>query len=201
MVPGGDPSNDGKVADILKANPELFLPGPQTEPAILLVEPDSRTDYKVQEVTPDPDTDYRILVVAPQTNSVNSYGLQDLLHGQDGVVGRKTVTLTNLHQEDAASVKRAQRILFPVIDFEDAQFEDVVRFLRDHAREIDPDAVGVDIRIEAHDSDVLGPTATKTITAHLRRMSLCHVLQYCADLVGFDVSADAETLVVVNRGE
>ena len=133
-----------------------------------------------------------------QTNPPAFYGPYEYRHGETIVIDTNSYILVTGRHDFTPSENRARRILFPALDFRDARFEDVVAYLRDNAYNFDPQATGVNIIILAEDPNALGPQATKRITLNLKRVSLYDALRYAATLAGFDISADAETLFIVN---
>lgn len=67
VVLQGDPATRALVDKSLKENPQVVVPGTQTEYSIRVIKPDPTVDYKIVQVTPDPNIDYKIIIINPQS--------------------------------------------------------------------------------------------------------------------------------------
>jgi len=90
---------------------------------------------------------------------------------------------------------KASKIVVPRVDFQDASLADVLDFLLQKGRELDPQKKGVNIVLKP--SPDAKPPA---ITLHLRDVPLSNVLRYVAQLTGNELVWTAEAAVIGKPG-
>ncbi len=93
-----------------------------------------------------------------------------------------------------AAVDRAKGITVPQLDFREASLKDVVNYLADESRTLDPDKKGVNIFLQV-------PPGTKppAITLNLQNIPLFDALRFIASIGGCDLVVDDNALRLVFR--
>ncbi len=93
--------------------------------------------------------------------------------------------------QPSAAAEKAKRITVARVDFQEAPLEDVVEFLKDESRELDPEKKGVNILLHA-------PPATRAakITLQLRDVPLFDAVRYTADIAGLKLTAGENVLLL-----
>jgi len=103
---------------------------------------------------------------------------------------------TPVNQLDPKQVKmqeRLKRIVIPTANFREAAPIDIVTYLSELSRKLDPKGEGVNIVLQA--------TSGSPVTLWLRQIPLADVLKYSADLSGLQVRLDAEAVVLFSLGK
>lgn len=95
IVLEGDPETTAVLKQMLKKNPQLAVPDPQTEYTIRVIKPDPSVDYKIMKVTPDPSVDYKIIIVDPQSRKT----LPDLSRQLDDALQEKLLQKLKEHND------------------------------------------------------------------------------------------------------
>jgi beta-lactamase regulating signal transducer with metallopeptidase domain len=89
----------------------------------------------------------------------------------------------------AAAAEKAAGIVIPKIEFRDTAVPDVLQFLNEQARELDPEKEGVSVVLA-------GPDPGARITLLLRNVPLSEAVRYIASLAGLELVAEPETLIL-----
>jgi beta-lactamase regulating signal transducer with metallopeptidase domain len=91
----------------------------------------------------------------------------------------------------AAAEEKAKRLVAPKLEFQEAPLEDVVNYLVDLSRQLDPDRKGVNILLQ------MTPGAkSPVVTLNLHNIPLLDALRYTADLTGLKVVVGENVIVL-----
>jgi len=105
------------------------------------------------------------------------------------VIGPAKVQAAGTPLPAGAAAEKAKRIVVPLLEFRDAPLNDVLSFLVEQSRRLDPDKKGVNILWVALPSET--PPA---ITLNLRNIPLLEALSFIAQIAGCELAADDHTL-------
>jgi len=88
-----------------------------------------------------------------------------------------------------AAAEKASRIVMPLLEFQEAPLNDVLGFLAEKSRQLDPAKKGVNIILQA-------PSGAKlpAITLSLRNIPLLEAMKYVAQVSGLELAADEHAL-------
>lgn len=103
---------------------------------------------------------------------------------------RMTLVLLSASQGIAPLVAKCRALVIPHIEFRDAALKDVVQFLVEQSRELDPAKEGVNIVLD------LQEMKPATLTLALRNSPLSEVLRYVTQLTGLQLEYEPMAVVI-----
>ena len=63
----GDAVNKAAIEEVIRANPNILIPGSSIEYSMKIIEPDPNIKYHILRIEPDPDTKYSMIIIDPTT--------------------------------------------------------------------------------------------------------------------------------------
>jgi len=115
-------------------------------------------------------------------------------------------------REEAAILERLNKIVFNSIDFRDANIQDVVKFLSDESRKLDPEGKGVNIVLgtgivtgpapapAAEGQPPAGPVtaaSVRSVTLNLKNVSMIEALRYIMPLANLKYRIEPNAVLVL----
>ncbi|HEV7405373.1 MAG TPA: M56 family metallopeptidase [Chthoniobacteraceae bacterium] len=116
----------------------------------------------------------------------------ELLSTQDALVfSAEQAPLPTAPAAPSAALERAQRLVIPKLEFNEAGLEECLEYLRQRALALDAEKKGVNIVLQPNQAS----TAAR-LTLSLTNVPLSEALKYVATLAGLELRAEPEALVL-----
>ncbi len=103
---------------------------------------------------------------------------------------RTTLVLLSASQGVAPLVAKCRALVIPQVEFRDAALTDVVKFLVEQSRQLDPAKEGVNIVLDLQDMKVAA------VTLELRNVPLADTLRYVTTLTGLQLKYEPLAVVI-----
>lgn len=112
--------------------------------------------------------------------------------------------------EAAKITERLNKIIFPSVDFREAAISDVVKFLGDESRRLDPDKVGVNFVLgagvptsapapaaEGAPPPPAAPSSIRPVTLSLKNIPMIEALKYITQMANLKYRVDANAVLIL----
>ena len=98
----------------------------------------------------------------------------------------------------ASMQEKAESIMLKKVDLDDVPFDEVVKFLRDQSKQLDPEHVGVNFLVYPPSADS-GDYRQRKITLSFSNMTLAEVIHYACMAAGIQYVIEDSAVVIADR--